>query len=183
MKKVILLIVFFICITSETTLSQGFKSNQCVGELIPPPTGVSEEIDNNLLNLAQKVEWKGGICNGAVFRTTDQLEVYRVYDKTHRYTKSGSWWIFTNPNDMTEERFRTSYAVCRIWGGGHTSYLNSLRKCKIEIGSKIVIGTTQSVRCGKDKSYQQTKAIQIFIPTETTDKLIDCTDLGKWPNK
>ena len=57
MKKIIFLIVFFICITSKATLSQDDKGDRCVGELIPP-AGVSEEVDNNLLKILLK-KWIG----------------------------------------------------------------------------------------------------------------------------
>ena len=71
----------------------GIDGLACVGEIETPHVGVTETVDQALLDQALGASGKGGICAGKVFTVQGETRVYRVWDSSKSYTQLGRWFV------------------------------------------------------------------------------------------
>lgn len=153
------------------------RQDSCVGK--PEPVeGLRETdaYDKALLGIAIGLPDKGKLCSGQEYVVTKPLVVYRVWDKSKNYSMYGNWWTFDTPQGPVES-WRSTYEVCPEWGPR-----DIVSKCQLKVGTKIVIGPGQSMKCN-DKSYPPQPVNQVFIPNQLVDGtnyVEQCEDRA-WP--
>jgi len=81
----------------------------------------------------------------------------------------GKWWAFDRP-DGKVRKYRSDYAICYEW-----SPLDKLTHCSLKGGTRLVIGTGQSVRCSRYLTYPSSEAKQIYIE-HASEAVSDCRD-------
>jgi len=115
---------------------------------------------------------KGGISNGLVIKTKEDVTVYRLwngplkvddYGNTNRF---GAWWSYEPPAGKADT-YRKNYGVCTSWND-----LSWVAKCTLKTGSVVAIGPGQSVSvkmCNnkeRPESYSANPAVwQMYIDT------------------
>ncbi len=161
----------------DAGIAVGIDGLACVGEIETPHVGLTETVDQALLDQALGASGKGGICAGKVFTVHKETRVYRVWDSSKSYTQLGRWWSLSKP-EGPRATYRHEYAICPSW-----SALDHLVSCDVKPGTSIVIGTTQSATCD-DGLYQKTSLNQVYIPIDSTTSNVlveNCRDDGVWP--
>jgi hypothetical protein len=149
--------------------------HDCVGKVVTID-GLKETRDSTLLGIAIGHPEQGKLCTGQEFEVTKLLTIYRVWDKSRDYSQYGQWWTFEVP-EGPEDSWRSTYAVCPEWGPR-----NIVSKCRLIVGTKIVIGPGQSMKCAST-TYPLSSANQVFIPNKLvndTDYVEKCEDHA-WP--
>jgi hypothetical protein len=180
MKNLRLLILLFLCgCTSAPALKTSAavpESVTCVGQVPVSVAGLAASAGDGLTAAALGSDNKGGVCAAAAFTAIDAVRVYRVYD-----SKSGNpygrWWSLERPHG-SRDQYRAGYAICPEW-----SALDRLISCRLKPGSRIILGTTQSMQC-KDTTYPKSADIQVYIPNDSQTRTIyvdDCVEEEPWP--
>lgn len=169
------------------TIIVSVLSGCCPKVVLPPDTCIgkvesvdglkeTELFDKTLVGIAIGLPHEGKLCAGQEYVVTKPVVVYRVWDKSKVYSRSGTWWTFEKPQGPIED-WRSAYAVCREWGARDV-----VSRCQLKVGSKIVVGPGQSITC-KEEIYPHSAANQVFIPNKLvneTDYVDQCEDHA-WP--
>jgi hypothetical protein len=157
-----------------TTLS---GANDCVGGLVMPPVGMVRATDDALLASAIGAPGAGQLCAGTVFQATGQVKVYRVYDSSKPYTLYQRWWTFALPV-YPREKYQLDHDICPEW-----SPLNIMSSCTIKVGTKVVVGPSQSVQC--TSTLMPASAVNmVYIPNDSRNNVTlveNCTPGTVWP--
>lgn len=153
----------------------GIDSVPCVG-FVPNPPGMRAVNDPTLLGASQGATDKGGLCAARVFEVTQPVRIYRIWDSRYTYTQFGKWWGMDVPT-QTRDAYRADYAICPEWSG-----LDRATACVLKVGSRIVLGTTQSAAC-TSLTYPKTVWVQLYLnPAEgVSSALDDCSPGESWP--
>jgi len=116
-------------------------------------------LDDMLLQSALGLPGEGKLCQGSVFQVkADALvTLYRAWNSTNENSRYGQWWAFTQPEGKIAD-YRSDYEICYQW-----SPLDKMTQCTLKAGSKVVVGTGQSVRCSDYLNYSASSELQIFI--------------------
>ncbi|WP_124602735.1 hypothetical protein [Burkholderia sp. Bp8963] len=165
----------------DTTASSNPPQSRCVGT-IEPPYGLEQTSNPALLGRAVGQTDKGGLCEGNVFKVTQPLTVYRVWDSSKTWSQYGNWWSFNPPAGPTDT-YRAKNEICPSW-----SRLDRVTQCRLKVGAEIVIGPGQSAQCGASDSnisYPPSPETQVFVPNDgaVDDKrsVTDCLAEIAWP--
>lgn len=153
----------------------GIDGIPCVG-FVPNPPGMRVVNDPALQQATQGFSNKGGLCAARVFEVTQPVMIYRVWDSRYTYTQFGKWWGMDLPT-QTRDAYRADYAICPEW-----SALDRATACVLKVGSRIVLGTTQSAAC-TSLTYPKTAWIQVYMnPAAGVASAMDsCTQGEPWP--
>jgi len=127
--------------------------------------------DEALLSAALGAPKKGGLCQGRVYKTKEDVEItlYRAWNSTNLKSRLGAWWAFDRP-DGKVSKYRSDYAICYEW-----SPLDKLTHCNLKAGTKLVVGTGQSARCSQYLTYPSSEAKQIYLEN-ASESISDCRD-------
>ncbi|HEX5057555.1 MAG TPA: hypothetical protein VFX02_13795 [Gammaproteobacteria bacterium] len=180
MKKLRFLILLFLygCAAAPApgTSVAAPENTPCVGQVPTSVPGLAAAANDELTSSALGLDDKGGVCAAIAFTAIEPVQVYRVYD-----SKSGNpygrWWSLKRPR-QSREQYRASYAICPEW-----SALDRLISCRLKPGSRIVLGTTQSMQC-KDTAYPKSSDIQVYIPNDVNTQAVyvdNCVEEEPWP--
>lgn len=160
----------------------GVDGVACAGFIEKPPAGAVLEEDQAkvkaLLDVAVSPSDKGNLCAGQVFRATEPITVYRVWNSEKDYTRLGRWWTFTAPSG-TREAYQDDYIICDGW-----SRLDQVVACKIKPGANFVVGPGQNVKCDAGKSRAKSAKNQVFIANDgqKNEIFVDgCEPSKPWP--
>lgn len=128
-------------------------------------------LDNTLLQSALGLPGEGKLCQGSVFQVkADALAtLYRAWNSTNENSRFGQWWAFSQPEGKIAN-YRSDYEICYQW-----SPLDKMTQCTLKAGSKVVIGTGQSVRCSEYLNYSASSELQVFI-TDAESVSNSCQD-------
>lgn len=158
-------------------VSLGIDGIPCVGRIENPPVGFVAVNDEVLLQSARGASGLGKLCEGKVFRATQPVTVYRVWNSDKSYTIYGSWWSFVLP-EGPKQKYREDNGICPSW-----SALDRMSSCSIKVGAKIVVGPGQSAQC-EQMTYPKSPVNQVFIPNDSRNNVIhveNCTSGVEWP--
>lgn len=156
-------------------------SAACLGDTALPPSlvGKFEPIDDpTLLASATGKTGEGKLCQGQVYQAKagETITVYRGWNSRNSYTRLGSWWAAQMPSGFTRD-YRVDYEICYKW-----SPLDKLVRCELKPGTKVVVGTGQSVACSPYPSeYPKTYILpvsdkkQVYIEN-AGDATVNCED-------
>ena len=159
-------------------IAPGAWANDCVGDVIPTPQGLIEISDAALLASAIGAPLASALCKGKVFQTTKPMTVYRVWDASKSYTMYGKWWTFDLPKGP-RDMYRVKNDICPEW-----SPLDKLSSCTIKVGSKIVVGPSQSAKCADGSVLPASAANQVYIPNDSRNNVLyveNCSAGTTWP--
>jgi hypothetical protein len=155
------------------------QSQECKGTVSDVPKGLVEVKDDALLTSAIGLPTKGALCTGKVFKVTQPITVYRVYDASKAYTLNGRWWSFSVPKGPREQYAREN-AICPEW-----SPLNIVSSCTIKVDTNIVVGPGQSAQCADPKLLLPASPVnQVYIPNDSRNSVLfveNCTTGMVWP--
>ncbi|WP_112480285.1 hypothetical protein [Vibrio variabilis] len=144
---------------------------ECVGSVELPNefSGKFKQVDNpQMLAKAIGEPLSGGLCQGAVYQSTEEVTIYRAWNSTNPGSQFGNWWAFNQPAGKTAD-YRKDYEICYQW-----SPLDKLVKCTLQIGSTVVVGNGQSAKCSDYLEYPVSEAQQVFIES-ASDAVSDCS--------
>lgn len=164
--------------STQDNLAVGIDGQACVGAIMTPPVGLVEADDATLLQAAQGPSGQGKLCSGKVFVAEKPVTVYRVWDSSRPYTVYGSWWSLSDPKGPRDD-YRKEEDICPEW-----SALDRMSACTIKVGTQVVIGPGQSVKCNGDLSYPPSAANQVYIPNDSKNNQVfveNCTAAAEWP--
>jgi len=128
----------------------------------------------------------GGISDGLVMKTTEDLNVYRLWngpnkkDKNGNTNRLGSWWSYVPPiGDVGT--YRINYEVCNNWND-----LTWVAICTLKAGAVVAIGPGQSVssvtcqdQTGKETYPSNPSVWQLYIDKPwTRSQEITCPDVA-----
>ena len=157
----------------------GAQAQECKGTVSNVPKGLVEVKDEALLKSAIGLPTKGALCTGKVFKATQPVTVYRVYDASKSFTLNGRWWSFTVPKGPRDQ-YAKENAICPEW-----SPLNIVSSCKIKVGTNVVVGPGQSAQCADPKVLLPASPInQVYIPNDSRNNVLfveNCTTGTAWP--
>lgn len=160
----------------------GIDGVSCVGGFDAVPAGAVREEDpevtKKLLAVAVSATDKGNLCQGTVYRATEPIAVYRVWNSEKEYTQLGRWWTLGPPTG-TRAQYQKDYVICDGW-----SRLDRVVACKLKVGSHFVIGPGQSVRCDTGPSYAKSAMNQVYIANDGQAGVIlvdQCEPARPWP--
>ena len=159
-------------ITNNTIFAQNCD------DVITQPNGFVESNDKKLLFAAIGAPGKGKLRKGKVFKAEKSITIYRVWDDAKSHTLWGIWWTLDVPQG-TRDEYRIKNAICPEW-----SQLNIMSSCTIKIGTKVVIGPGQSVKCKDGSVIPDTSTLQVYIPNDIRNNVFyieDCTAGTVWP--
>lgn len=152
-------------------------ANDCVGDVLTPPAGMVLAEDDALLASAIGAPGKSKLCKGKVFVAEKPVTVYRVWDSAKSYTLYGNWWSFSLPKGP-RNKYQVDNDICPEW-----SPLNIMSSCTIKVGTKVVVGPSQSAQC--TASLLPASAVnQVYIPNDSRNNLLyveTCTSGAIWP--
>jgi hypothetical protein len=163
--------------TTAPASASAARSQACTGRILAQP-GLIPDSDPDLLVAALGQPDQGKLCMGQVFKVTEPVRVYRVWDQAKDYTLYGRWWSFDLPQGPAEN-YRAANAICPNW-----SVLNQMSSCLLKAGSKIVVGPGQSADCGDGLVYPQSAVNQVFINNDSRTNLLwveNCDAGTLWP--
>ncbi|MDA0740183.1 MAG: hypothetical protein O3A59_14875 [Nitrospirae bacterium] len=145
----------------------------CIGTTQVPVelVGQFEAVDDEaLLHLALGEPTKGKLCQGQVYLSKDRshITIYRAWNSTNPNSAMGQWWAFNQPVGKVS-RYRADYEICYEW-----SPLDTLTRCTLRPGTKVVIGTGQSAECSEHLTYPISAEPQMYIVDAST-VVSDCT--------
>lgn len=160
--------------TAMTELSVGQPPGACPGNLELPDDLVAslEPIeDKALLSAALGAPKQGGLCQGRAYKTREGVEItlYRTWNSTDPKSRLDKWWAFDRP-DGKVGKYRSDYAICYEW-----SPLDKLTHCTLKGGTRLVIGTGQSVRCSRYLTCPSSEVKRIYIE-HASEAVSDCRD-------
>ncbi|MCW7753460.1 hypothetical protein OOT00_05595 [Desulfobotulus sp. H1] len=174
MKKILLLflpVILFSCSSLRTDVFP-ITDPTCKGSADLPQHLISQfepAEDAKLLQEALAEPDKGGLCQGKVYISKTDVPVYRSWNSTNPFSKSGKWWSFDTPAGKVAS-YREEFAICYQW-----SPLDKMSSCTLKKGTRIVVGTGQSARCSEYLTYPVSDRKQIYIP-DASLSVTDCTD-------
>lgn len=127
--------------------------------------------DAALLESALAGPTEGKLCQGKVYQAKQSVDVtlYRAWNSTNPGSRFDNWWAFHRP-DGNVAQYRHNYEICYQW-----SPLDKLTHCKLNAGSKIVVGTGQSAECSKYLTYPTSTSLQVYIE-DAASSLYECID-------
>jgi hypothetical protein len=101
------------------------------------------DVDETLLKSAIASPNQGMLCQAKVYKLKEDalLPLYRAWNSTNPNSKLGHWWGFNLPVGKSSQ-YRADFEICYQF-----SPLDKLSQCKLKAGSKIVVGTGQSMLC------------------------------------
>lgn len=127
--------------------------------------------DPALLAQAVQAPSKGGLCQAKVYQSQNALTIYRAWNSANPNSRLGSWWAFEKASGSVSQ-YRRDYEICTQY-----SPLDRLAKCRLKVGTKIVVGTGQSAQCDAYLTYPASASRQIYMPKETASSALDqCQD-------
>lgn len=135
------LVVIQGCATKPATTSANVSV--CEGTVALPSAlaGKFKSVDDpKLLDYAMGEPLAGGLCQGAVYQSTEEVTIYRAWNSTNSGSQFGNWWAFNQPAGKTAD-YRKDYEICYQW-----SPLDKLVQCTLKVGSKVVVGNGQSAK-------------------------------------
>lgn len=154
-----------------------YAKGDCIGGVITPPNGMVKATDDALLASALGPPGKGAMCTGEVFQAVKPVTVYRVFDAAKSYTLYGRWWSFDLPVGPRDQ-YQYVNDICPEW-----SPLDVVSSCTIKVGTKVVIGPTQSAQC--IGSLIPASAVNtVYIPNDSRNNVLfveNCTKGTAWP--
>lgn len=164
---------------TEHQRPRGVDGFPCAGEPLQLSAQQATPIyDRTLLQRAQGVSGRGGLCSANVWKLKKTMRVYRIWDQKDNDSQFGAWWLLERPTGL-KDQYRFEYSSCAV-----PKALNHLISCEISVGSTVVVGTTQNNNCD-DGPHPKTSMNQIYLPlASATGKhpvLLNCQDEGKWP--
>lgn len=154
----------------------------CTGQVVAPPAYVpklTEVDDPALVSESVKGPDQGYLCQAKAYKVNESFEIFRSWNSTNPGSELGNWWAFTMPSGSVSE-YRENYAICPSW-----SPLDRMTRCRVKVGSHLVLGTGQSAFCSKYLTYPTSSEIQIFL-ANASDVLTDCKsyyDVFSWQEK
>jgi hypothetical protein len=143
----------------------------CEGSVVLPSAlaGKFKSVDDpKLLDKAMGEPLAGGLCQGAVYQSTEEVTIYRAWNSTNPGSQFGSWWALTKPAGKTAD-YRKDYEICYQW-----SPLDKLVQCTLKVGTTVVVGNGQSAKCSDYLEYPVSEAQQVFIES-ASDAMLDCS--------
>ncbi|KHT61478.1 hypothetical protein RJ45_22715 [Photobacterium gaetbulicola] len=123
--------------------------------------------DPALLSQALGEALAGKLCQGAVYQSTQEVIIYRVWNSTNPQSQFGQWWSFNRPSGQVSA-YRKDYEICYQW-----SPLDKLVECTLKPGTKVVVGNGQSAKCSEYLSYPVSEKQQVYI-TEASESAMNC---------
>ncbi|GAL33567.1 hypothetical protein JCM19240_2263 [Vibrio maritimus] len=81
-------------------------STGCVGSVKLPNkfSGKFKLVDNpQMLAKAIGEPLSGGLCQGAVYQSTEEVTIYRAWNSTNPSSQFGSWWALAKPEGKTAD--------------------------------------------------------------------------------
>lgn len=157
------------CATQPATTSANAPA--CEGSVMLPSAlaGKFKSVDDpKLLDTAMGEPLAGGLCQGAVYQSTEEVTIYRAWNSTNPGSQFGNWWAFNQPAGKTAD-YRKDYEICYQW-----SPLDKLVKCTLQVGSTVVVGNGQSAKCSEYLEYPVSAAQQVFIES-ASDVMLNCS--------
>ena len=103
------------------------------------------------------VRGKGGLDSGSLFKTTDPITLYRLWNSTNPGSKMGNWWSLDPPSGPIKD-YRLNNAVCPSW-----SPLDMWSKATLKKDTNVAIGTGQSAICSRFLEYESSKVLQVYV--------------------
>ncbi|WP_133511637.1 hypothetical protein [Candidatus Thiosymbion oneisti] len=127
--------------------------------------------DKALLSAALGAPKQGGLCQGKVYKSKEDVEItlYRAWNSTDLKGRLGKWWAFDRP-DGKISKYRSDYAICY-----ERSPLDKLTHCNLKAGAKLVIGTGQSARCSQYLTYPPSEAKKVYLEN-ASESVSGCRD-------
>jgi hypothetical protein len=154
--------------------------SECAGR-IEPREGLKEVEDQERLKSARGLPGQGKLCEAKVFEVVKPLTVYRAWDGSRKDTEFGPWWAADAPAASRRE-YRSAYVVCPSW-----SPLTMVSKCRLKVGSRVIVGTGQSAFCKKEGFEMPASGVnQILARDEqwrSEDFVEGCSSEPAWPGK
>lgn len=147
---------------------------ECIGDINLPISlqrKFDEVQDNNLLTQAIGNPGKGKLCQGKVYQVKKnaQVNLFRTWNGNNVMSQYGNWWTFSAPRGSIAN-YRQQNSICYQW-----TPLDKLSHCRLKAGSKIVVGTGQSVNCSDNLTYPASQTQQVFI-IDAPNAVADCRD-------
>jgi hypothetical protein len=171
-------LILIACATPPAQIAQ--PSGGCVGQVMPPPVGMSIAQNSALLASAIGTPGNGGLCEGAVYQQSASIPsttVYRVWDSAKPNSRLGRWWSFSRPQGPVA-KYQAENAICPSW-----SQLNSVVRCQLKAGVQVAVGTGQSANCAPDPNFPPSPVNQVYVPNNSPDdiQVENCQDEGAFP--
>jgi len=147
---------------------------ECIGDINLPISlqrKFDEVQDQALLVQAIGGPGQGKLCQGKVYQVKKnaQVNLFRTWNGNHLASQFGDWWTFTAPRGSVAN-YRQTNAICYQW-----TPIDKLSHCRLKAGSKIVVGTGQSVRCSDNLQYPISQTQQVYI-VDAQNAVADCRD-------
>lgn len=166
--------IFLFSLTLSACNSIYVSDNKCPGnaELPGELAGLFDTIeDESLLKSALDIPNNGNLCQGKVYKTKKNVDItiYRSWNSTNPNSRLGHWWSFSRPNGNIS-KYRTDFEICYQF-----SPLDKLTHCNLKEGSKLVVGTGQSMTCSDYLTYLASASKQIYIK-DAASSLSNCKD-------
>lgn len=193
MTKTLTIIPFILfvggCASQMTPASKAAESNdnddvvkvvECKGDTQLPVALLGKldiATDPALLANAIRKPGEGGLCQGQVYQVKagETITVYRIWNSRNNYSKTGRWWVPTQPLG-NERSYRDDFGICYTW-----SPLDKLLKCQLKAGTKVVVGSGQSVSCPPANNHPKTYVIpasaqkQLYIEN-AKEAVVNCVE-------
>lgn len=161
------------CSSSPVLEPEMETATLCIGSsVLPKPIRDQFKAldDPDLLNKALGAPNRGKLCQAQVYESKVgiKLTLYRAWNSTNPNSRFGNWWAFEKPAGKISTH-RAEYQICYQW-----TPLDKLETCMLKPGTKLVVGTGQSIKCSEFLSYSVSDTLQIFID-DAKNSLINCS--------
>lgn len=168
------LIIFLFSLSLSACNLINIADYRCPGNTDLPDdfAGMFEPIeDEPLLESALDISNKGKLCQGKAYMAKQNVDItiYRAWNSTNPNSRLGQWWSFSRPDGKVSQ-YRTDFEICYQF-----SPLDKLTHCNLKEGTKLVVGTGQSVKCSDYLTYPTSATQQIYIE-DAQSWLLNCTD-------
>ena len=160
--------------SSKSTPAKVNLQQECIGDINLPISlqrKFDEVKDDSLLTQAIGGPGKGKLCQGKVYQVKKnaQVNLFRTWNGNNVASQHGNWWTFAAPRGSIAN-YRQQNSICYQW-----TPLDKLSHCRLKAGSKIVVGTGQSVHCSDNLTYPASQTQQVFI-IDAPNAVADCRD-------
>ena len=160
--------------SSKPTPAKVNLKQECIGDINLPISlqrKFDEVQDDAILTQAIGGPGQGKLCQGKVYQVKKnaQVNLFRTWNGNNFASQYGNWWTFSAPRGSVAN-YRQQNAICYQW-----TPLDKLSHCRLKAGSKIVVGTGQSVNCSDNLTYPVSQAQQVFI-IDAQNAVADCRD-------
>lgn len=159
LRRVALLVLPVLGACTSLPAPTGIDGAACAGGVPQAVPGLQPAEDSALLAMVRLAAGKGGVCAGSVFEVTRPMVVHRVFDSRYPQAAMGRWWTFDAPRG-SRDAYRSRFAICPEW-----SQLDRVITCNLKVGTRLVIGSTQSARC-EDGLYAAQPDLQVYVPND-----------------